>query len=75
MDQTFTNGIVSRHSETGEVLHTAAIAPGSSGSPLLNDRGRIVGINRAVLTRFTTISIAVPVKAIRQLNIALDCEP
>lgn len=73
MEQTFTNGVVSHHSKTGEVFHTAAIAPGSSGSPLLNDQGHIVGINRAVLTEFRAMSIAVPTRAIYQLNIASLC--
>lgn len=73
MEQTFTNGVVSRHNETGEVLHTAPIAPGSSGSPLLNDRGHIVGINRAVITEFQAMSIAIPNRVIHQLNMASHC--
>jgi S1-C subfamily serine protease len=71
LENTFTNGIVS-HLDGGDVLHTAAIAPGSSGSPLLNERGDIVAINRAV-RRDLTVGVAIPASAVATLSPTSAC--
>jgi len=69
LEHTFTQGIVSRlDPNTDEIQHSAAIAPGSSGSPLLNDRGEAVGVNRAVFTQFEDLSIAIPAQAVVDLT-------
>lgn len=72
MESTFTNGIVSRVEGNGDVIHTTAIAPGSSGSPLLNEYGKAIAINKAV-RRDIAISISTPVAAIANLTTKLIC--
>lgn len=72
IEQVFTQGIVSAYSPEA-ILHTAAIAPGNSGGPLMNDQGHIVGINRAVLRRYDSMAVAVPTSAIRQLELPASC--
>lgn len=50
LDHTLTEGVVSalRTVQGTEMLQTqATVAPGSSGGPLLDDRGRVVGVNTA----------------------------
>ncbi|HSW10537.1 MAG TPA: trypsin-like peptidase domain-containing protein [Bacillota bacterium] len=68
LDRTVTRGIVSAiremdpipgiwQSRVTVIQHDAAIAPGSSGGPLVNMRGEWIGVNTAVLEDF---SFAVP---------------
>ena len=78
LDQTLTSGIVSGlgrqiDSKSGQpifdVIQTdAAINPGNSGGPLLDNEGRLIGINTAILTRSggsSGVGFAVPVNTIR----------
>lgn len=77
LSQTVTVGVLSskereaRHN--GEVIFQdilqsdAAVNPGSSGGPLLNIRGELIGINIAVYKEAQNIGFAVPVKRVRQL--------
>lgn len=51
-----------------DILQTdAAVNPGSSGGPLLNIRGELIGINIAVYKDAQNIGFALPVKRLRQL--------
>jgi S1-C subfamily serine protease len=51
----------------------AAINHGNSGGPLLNDRGRVIGINTAILTGSTTeqgnvgVGFAVPINTVKKV--------
>jgi len=45
--------------------HTAAIDPGNSGGPLLDDGGRLVGMNTAKLRGRDNVSIAIPAARLR----------
>jgi serine protease Do len=45
----------------------AAINPGNSGGPLLDIRGRVVGINTAINPRANTIGFAVPVNLAKEI--------
>lgn len=78
LDQTLTTGIVSGlgreiDSKVGGVIRgvvqtDAAINPGNSGGPLLDSRGRLIGVNTAILSRSGSsagIGFAVPVNTVR----------
>ena len=45
----------------------SAINPGSSGGPLLNFYGEVIGINTAILTKAQLIGFAVPVNIIKEV--------
>lgn len=65
LENTLTSGIVSatgrRFLSTGEVLQVdAALNPGNSGGPLLDDSGRVVGIVFAGLPGYQGLNFAIP---------------
>lgn len=47
---TFTRGILSRVDRNGDLQTDAALNPGNSGGPLLNSRGELIGVNKAILS-------------------------
>jgi S1-C subfamily serine protease len=47
------------------IQHTAPINPGNSGGPLVDSRGRLVGINTAIIAFAQGIGFAVPSKTVR----------
>ena len=80
LDQTLTVGVVSAlgrelTSPSGrtirDVIQTdAAINPGNSGGPLLDSRGRLIGVNTAIYSpsgAYAGISFAIPVDTVRRL--------
>ena len=64
LEATVSNGLVSARRKVGgglEVLQVSApIAPGSSGGPLFNERGEVVGVATAVLTSGQNLAFGVP---------------
>jgi len=68
---TLTQGIISRIDYTKNKIQTdAAINPGSSGGPLLNKNGEIIGINQAIYNPDNNISnigigFAIPINTIK----------
>lgn len=68
---TLTQGIISRIDYNKNRIQTdAAINPGSSGGPLLNKNGEIIGINQAIYNPDNNISnigigFAIPINAIK----------
>ena len=80
LDQSLTSGIISalkRRLPTGSgyeisgVIQTdAAINPGNSGGPLLDDAGRLIGVNSAIVSgsgASAGIGFAIPVDAVNQI--------
>ncbi len=65
----------------GDILQTdAALNPGNSGGPLLNLRGEVIGVNRAIRTETFTVSgdaassgvgFAIPINIVRRVVPAL----
>lgn len=47
---TLTTGILSRIAPDGDLQTDAALNPGNSGGPLLNSRGELIGVNKAILS-------------------------
>jgi hypothetical protein len=74
LDGTISNGIVSavRKIEGRELIqHTAPISSGSSGGPILNEEGDLVGIAVSSLTKGQNLNFAVPAKFLANLlNVA-----
>ena len=69
---TLTQGIISRIDYSKNRIQTdAAINPGSSGGPLLNSKGEIIGINQAIYNPDNNISnigigFAIPINVIKE---------
>lgn len=64
LEGTFSQGLVSgiRHIDADTLLQiTAPISPGSSGGPVLNSKGYVVGIAVATFTEGQNLNFAVPV--------------
>lgn len=68
---TFSEGLVSgiRGADEDDAIiqTTAAISPGSSGGPLLDDRANVVGVTTLNLTGGQSLNFAVPASAVREL--------
>jgi serine protease Do len=75
LEHTVTAGIVSakhRRDVTNEsyedfIQTDAAINPGNSGGPLIDLRGRVVGINTAIRSNANTIGFSVPINQAKQI--------
>jgi S1-C subfamily serine protease len=69
-EATVSAGVLSAHGRTlrgsdgrlieGVIQHTAPLNPGNSGGPLVDARGRVVGINTAIIASAQGIGFAVP---------------
>jgi hypothetical protein len=71
LEDTVSNGLVSAIREvdpTFTVLQISApIAPGSSGGPLLDEHGDVIGIAAAVITEGQNLNLAIPVQYLKVL--------
>ena len=71
LEDTVSTGIVSARRKVDggfEVLQVSApIAPGSSGGPLLNDRGQVIGISTALMQGGQNLAFGVPVRYLAAL--------
>jgi len=72
LDQTVSDGIVSAIREIpgfGKIVQmTAPISPGSSGSPVLNMKGDVVGIATFLLVAGQNLNFAVPAERIAKMS-------
>lgn len=73
LEGTVSDGVVSamRKSETGPgwIQITAAISPGSSGSPVLNAEGLVIGIATMRLRDGQALNFAIPIEAVKALSL------
>jgi S1-C subfamily serine protease len=70
LDLTLTNGIVSAFRNAGGqflIQNTAPIAPGSSGGPLLNSSGQVIGITSMLLTNTPGVYFSIGISQVRAL--------
>jgi S1-C subfamily serine protease len=70
LTNTVSNGIVSGYREWEGIRWmqiTAPISPGSSGGPVLNERGQVVGVSVALLGDGQNLNFAVPVSDVYAL--------
>jgi S1-C subfamily serine protease len=78
LETTVSSGIVSAIRQLegqGSVLQiTAPISPGSSGGPLFNMRGEVIGITAFQVTRGQNLNFAIPINVAKQLLVDPDLE-
>ena len=70
LEGTFSQGIVSSIREVGtdKLLQiTAPISPGSSGGPVLNDRGEVIGVSVATFRGGQNLNFAIPSNYLKAL--------
>ncbi len=72
LEATVSNGIVSAVRDIpafGKILQiTAPISPGSSGSPVMNSKGEVIGIATLVITKGQNLNFAIPSGKIIELK-------
>jgi S1-C subfamily serine protease len=70
-DYSVTDGLISQVRELTPDLTilqiSAAISPGSSGGPLFNQAGEVVGVTTAIITQGQAINLAVPANYLRPM--------
>jgi Trypsin-like peptidase domain len=71
---TVSNGLVAAiRTEENLIQITAPISPGSSGSPVLNEDGRVVGVAVGIFKKGgQNLNFAIPVKAVRKGMLAIS---
>jgi S1-C subfamily serine protease len=61
LEGTFSDGIVSSVRTSERLIqHTAPISPGSSGGPLLDEYGKVIGVNTLAFREAQNLNFAVP---------------
>ncbi len=75
LEDTVSNGLVSAVREVGDLTAlqiSAPIAPGSSGGPLFNDQGEVIGVATAILRGGQNLNLGMPVKYVQELMLSPD---
>lgn len=71
LERTVSNGIVSGIREYNQIKIiqiTAPISPGSSGGPVFNENGNVIGIATAYLDRGQNLNFAIPINYLKNLK-------
>lgn len=61
---TFTRGMVNAYRRSGDMQIDAPISHGSSGGPVLNSRGEVIGVAHAFDSQGQNLNFAIPVSAV-----------
>ncbi|MCB1583568.1 MAG: trypsin-like peptidase domain-containing protein [Marinicella sp.] len=67
LEGTFSQGIISRLKNHDEIQITAPVSPGSSGGPVLNSQGHVVGIIVSSRIESQNINFAIPSNEVKAL--------
>ncbi|TAN40567.1 MAG: tetratricopeptide repeat protein [Nitrospirae bacterium] len=67
LETTVSTGIISGIREKGLIQITAPISPGSSGGPVLNIRGEVIGITTFLIVGGQNLNFAIPIKYLADL--------
>lgn len=67
LETTVSTGIISGIREKGLIQITAPISPGSSGGPVLNLRGEVIGITTFIIVGGQNLNFAIPIKYLSAL--------
>jgi serine protease Do len=67
MEQTVSSGIVSAKGNGNFIQTDFPIYPGSSGGPLINMEGKVIGINTAIKPQTQGIGFAIPINTARTI--------
>jgi tetratricopeptide (TPR) repeat protein len=68
LETTVSNGIVSSiRGKSGIIQITAPVSPGSSGSPVFNSKGEVIGVATFLIEGGQNLNFAIPVKHIENL--------
>src|SRR5262245_15121466 len=66
LEGTFSDGIVSSIRQSEKLIqHTAPISPGSSGGPLLDEYGKVIGINTLIVREGQNLNFAIPAQYLK----------
>ena len=78
LEGTFSQGIISSIREVGSdklLQITAPISPGSSGGPVLNSKGEVIGVSVATFKGGQNLNFAIPAKAISRCYLLMQDLP
>jgi hypothetical protein len=78
LERTFSEGIVSGLRRIGDdsiIQMTAPISPGSSGGPVMDEKGSVIGVAVATFKDGQNLNLAVPVAYVSKLLASLAAEP
>jgi len=76
LEQTLSDGLISavRMIDQLQILQiTAPISPGSSGGPLLNEDGRVIGVVSATMREGQNLNFAIGIKTISEFLVTKEC--
>jgi serine protease Do len=67
LEQTVSSGIVSAKGDGNLIQTDLSFYPGSSGGPLVNMEGNVIGINTAILPQTQGIGFSIPINTVKSI--------